>query len=192
MGLWRQCNFMRSWEIITYQYLSRPTPTSTLCKADTYQYPLRSWHLPVPFAKPTPTSTHCKAIIYQYPMVRNDAFSIVRGANFSIVQGAVFSIVRGAVFSIVRGDNFSIVRGDAFMEMLHRLLGLRWRCSADRSEVLDEAWGWWRLCGELEVLRWGLRVVAFWGELNLWLCRIARMRLCAVSSDRVMWPHHYS
>ncbi len=64
-------------------------------------------------------------------MVRDDSFSIVRGADFSIV--------RGAVFSIVRGDAFSIVQGDAFVEMLHRLLGPKWRCSTDRSEVLGEA-----------------------------------------------------
>ncbi len=192
MGLWRRCNFMRSWEAVTYQYLSRSTSTSTLCKADTYQYPLRSQYLPVSFAKPTPTSTHCKAIIYQYLIVRNDAFSIVQGADFNIVRGAVFSIVRDAVFSIVWGDAFSIVRGDAFVEMLHRLLNLRWRCSTDWSEVLGEAWGWWHLCGELEVLRWGLKVVTFWGELNLWLCRIVRMRLCAMSGDRVTWPRHYN
>ncbi len=148
MGLWRRCNSMCSWEAVTYQYLARPTPTSTLCKANTYQYPLRSRHLPVPFAKLTPTSTLCEVIIYQYPIVRDDSFSIVRGANFSIVRGAVFSIIRSAVFSIVRGDAFSIVRGDAFVEMLHwallrRLLGLRrWKCSVDRLEVLGEAWGW--------------------------------------------------
>ncbi len=87
-------------------------------------------------------------------MVRDDSFSIVRDADFSIVRGAVFSIVRSAVFSIVQGDAFSIVQGDAFsivwgdtfVEMLYRLLGLRrWRCSADWSEVLGEAWGWIRL-----------------------------------------------
>ncbi len=110
MGLRRRYNSMRSWEAITYQYLARPTPTSTLCEADTYQYP---------FAKPTPTSTHCKAIIYQYPILRNVSSSIVRGADFSIVRGAAFSIVWGVVFSIVRGDAFSIVRGGAFVEMLY-------------------------------------------------------------------------
>ncbi len=183
---------MRSWEAVTYQYLARPTPTNTLCKADTYQYPLQSRHLPVLLAKPTPTSTHCKAIIYQYPTVWDDSFSIVRGTNFSIVRGAVFNIVRGAIFSIVRGDAFSIVQGNAFIEMLHRLLGPRWRCSTDRSEILGEARGWWRLCGELEVLRRGLRVVAFWGELNSWLRGIPRMRFCAVSDDRITWPHHYN
>ncbi len=114
-------------------------------------------------------------------MVRDDSFSIVWGADFSIVRGAAFSISRGAVFSIVRGDAFSIVRsdafnivwGDAFVEMLHRLLGLwRWRCSADWSEVLGEAWGWWR----------------FRDELKSWLRGIAWMRLCAVSGDQVRWP----
>ncbi len=155
---------------------SRHIPVS--CKADTYQYPLQSRHLlvsymkPIPtstFAKPTPTSTHYKAIIYRYTMVRDDSFSIVQDANFSIVRGAVFSIIRGAVFSIVRGDAFSVVRSGAFVEMLHRLLGPWWRCSPDRSEVLGEAWVWWRLCG----------------ELNSWLREIARMRLCAVSGDQV-------
>ncbi len=58
MGFWRQCNFMHSWETITYQYL----------KADTYQYPLQSQYLPVPFAKPTPTNTLCKANTYQYSL----------------------------------------------------------------------------------------------------------------------------
>ncbi len=182
---------MRSWEVITYQYIARPTPTSTLCEADTYQYSLRSQHLPLPLAKPTPTSTHCKAIIYQYLMVQDDSFSIVRGTDFSIIRGAVFSMVRDAVFSIIRGDAFSIVRGDAFVEMLYRLLGPRWRCNADRSDILGEAWGWWRLYGKLEVLRRGLRVVAFWVELNSWLCTIARMRLCAVSGDWVTWPCYY-
>ncbi len=75
----------RSWAAITHQYLARPTPTSTFCKADTYQYLLQSRHLLVPFAKPTPTSIHCKAIIYQYPMVQDDSSSIIRGADFSIV-----------------------------------------------------------------------------------------------------------
>ncbi len=132
-------------------------------------------------------------------MVQNDVFSIVRGANFSIVQGAIFSIVRGAVFNIVRGavfsivwvDVFSIGRGDAFVVILDRLLGPRWRCSADRSEVLGKAWGWWCLCGELKVLRQGLMMVAFWNKLNSWLYGIAWMSLCAVSSDRITWPHHY-
>ncbi len=138
------------------------------CKVDTYQYPLQSRHLPVPFAKPTPTSIRYIAIIYQYPMVRDYLFNIVQGADFSIVQGAIFSIVRAVIFSIVQGDTF--------VEMLHKLLDPGWRCNADRSEVLGEAWRWWRLCG----------------ELNLWVCRIARMRLCAVSGDRVTWPHYYN
>ncbi len=177
MGFWRRYNSMCSWKAVTYQYLVKPTSTSTLCKADTYQYLLQSRYLLVPFAKPTPTSTHCKAIIYQYPMVRDDSFSIVWGADFIIVQGAVFSIVRGAIFSIVQGDIFSIVRGDAFVKILHRLLGFqRWSCSTNRSEVLGEAWGWWRLCG----------------ELNSWLCGIAQMRLCTVSGYQVRWPGYYS
>ncbi len=109
---------------------------------------MQSQHLLVPFAKsiptsiltkPTPTSTYCKAIIYQYLMVQDDAFSIVRGANFNIVGGAVFSIVQGAVFNIVQDDAFSIVQGDAFVEILHKLLGPRWRCSANQSGVLGEA-----------------------------------------------------
>ncbi len=177
MSLRRRCNSMRSWKVVTYQYLARSTPTSTLCKVDTYQYPLQSRHLPVPFAKPTSTSIHCKAIIYRYLMVQDDSSSKVQGADFSIVQGAAFSIIQGTVFSIVQGDAFNIVQGDAFVEVLHRLSGLqRWRCSADRSEVLGEAWGWWR----------------FRDELNSWLRGIARMRLCAVLGDQVRWPGHYS
>ncbi len=72
-------------------------------------------------------------------MMRNDSFSIVQGANFSIVRSAVFSIVQRAVFKIVQGDAFSIVQGGAFVEMLHRLLGPRWSCSVDRSEILGKA-----------------------------------------------------
>ncbi len=163
---------MRSWEAVIYQYFARSTPTNTLCEADIYQYPLRNGHLPVLFMKPASTSTHYKAIIYQYCMVQENSFSIVRGADYSIVRVAVFSIVQSVVFSIVRDDTFSIVQSNAFVEILYRLLGPRWRCSANRSEVLGKAWGWWRLCG----------------ELNSWIRLIAQMRLCAVSGDQVRWP----
>ncbi len=37
----------------------------------------------------------------------------------------------------------------------------------------------------------GLRVMVFWGELNSWLGRITRMKLCAVSDDLTTWPRHY-
>ncbi len=51
MGLWRQCNF-------TKIASERPPPTSTL----------QGWHLPVPFTKLTSTSTLCEADTYQYPL----------------------------------------------------------------------------------------------------------------------------
>ncbi len=174
MGLRKRCNFMTS-EIILYaserpsststlqdQHLpvpfAKPTPTSTLCEADTYQYscgantyqyPLQSQHLPIPLR-----NQHLLVLIARssstntlwYEMTPN----IVWGADFNMIRGAVFSIVRGAVFSIVRGDTFSIVRGGTFVEMLHWVVA----CS----------------------------------ELNSWLHGIAWMRLCAVSGDQVRWP----
>ncbi len=52
---------------------------------------------------------------------------------------------------------------------------------------------------EVEVECWpvggfgqGLRVVASWGELNLWIYEIARMSLCAMSGDQVTWTCRYS
>ncbi len=64
IGLQRQYNFITS-EIISCAP-ERPSPTCTLCKAATYQYPLRGRHLLVPFTKSTPTSTLYKANTYQY------------------------------------------------------------------------------------------------------------------------------
>ncbi len=85
---------------------AKPSPTSTLCKADTYQYPLRSRHLPVllrsqhlPVLIARPSSTTSTLWYEMMP-------SIGQGADFSIVRGAVFSIVRGSAFSIVRGGAF--------------------------------------------------------------------------------------
>ncbi len=102
-------NFWCACKAIIHQYsFRRPTPTSTLCEADIYQYPLRGQHLPVLIASPSSTST------LWYEMTP----SIVRGADFSIVRGAVFSIIRGAVFSIVRVEVFSLVRGDIFQHSL--------------------------------------------------------------------------
>ncbi len=86
VGLWRRCNFDQlNWcdirgsspiedfrcarKAVIYQYLfGRPIITSTFCEADTYQYPLRSRHLPVLFAKPTSTCILCEANTYQYSL----------------------------------------------------------------------------------------------------------------------------
>ncbi len=72
-------------------------------------------------------------------------FNIVQSIDFNIVQGAVFIIIQGAIFSIVQGAIFGIVWDVVIMKMLHwallcRLLGPRWRYSADWSEVLGKAW----------------------------------------------------
>ena len=66
-------DFRCAHEAVIYQYpFARPTPTSTLCEADSYQYPLQSQHLPVPIASRPSTST------LWYEMTP----SIVRDADF--------------------------------------------------------------------------------------------------------------
>ncbi len=46
------------------QVLLRGCHLPVSLKANTYQYPLQSQHLPVYFAELTPTNIYCKAIIY--------------------------------------------------------------------------------------------------------------------------------
>ncbi len=77
----------------TSDALARLSSTSTL---------LEGRHLSIPFAKPTSTSTLCEANTYQYPMVRDDAQYNTRCRLPAEYEMPPSRIVRGAVLHSTR------------------------------------------------------------------------------------------